>query len=109
VRNATRIEAYRRDNGSICGTYQPEDRMSLADLEGCVNDMLDAVDDEGNHEYSWTLSPEIMTVQGIGTIAVLEIELTSSTICGRREESQGIGADEIRAIRAQNGARGWRI
>jgi hypothetical protein len=110
MRNTTRISCHRRDDGSILGEYQPEDRMNLTDIEKCVEDMLDAVDDDGEHEYDWTLSPEIVTIEKIGTIAVLEIMLTSSTLCGRRSYDQtGPDADEIRSLRAQNSARSWRI
>ena len=109
MRNATRISCHRRDDGSILAEYQPEDRMSLSDIEKCVEDMLDCVMDEGNHAYETTISPEIVTIQGIGTIAVLEIELRSSTICGRRESDSayGLGADEIKGLMLRS-ARGWR-
>jgi hypothetical protein len=112
MRNATRISCHRMDDGSIVGEYRPEDRMSLSDIEKCVEDMLDAVDDNGEHEYSWTVSPEIITVEKIGTIAVLEIKLTSTTRCGRIQHDEygnGLDADEIRSLRAQNSVRGWRI
>jgi hypothetical protein len=105
MRNATRIDVYRRDDGSIVGQYEACDRMSVADIESCRNDMLDAVDDEGEHEYTATFSPEIIKVNGVGDVAMLEILLTSPTLTGiddRDRTPGGPGADELRSIR-----RGW--
>jgi hypothetical protein len=105
MRNATRISCHRRDNGSILAEYEPQDRISLRDIELMVEDMLLTVNDDGEHSYEWSISPEIITIEKVGTIAVLEIKLTSSTICGRKD------TDDYEFVRraALSTVRGWRI
>jgi len=103
MRNATRISCHRRDDGSIVGEYEPCDRISLKDIDLMVDDMLMTVDDNGEHSYEWSISPEVVTIQKVGTLAVLEVVLTSSTLAGRMKHTPGgLGADELRSIR-----RGW--
>lgn len=99
MRMATRISAHRRDDGSICAEYEPADRMTMADLEKCVEDMLDAVDDDGNIEYEAVqISPESVVVEKIGRIIVFEFLLEPKKYL-RKLPAHGPTADEARELK----------
>jgi hypothetical protein len=109
VRNATRISCHRRDDGSIVGEYEPSDRCTIKDIEDMVEDMLEAIDDNGETEYKDVqITPEVIVVEKIGQVTVFELLLSPKKWL-RKLPTIGPDADEARAMKAQNRVGGWRI
>lgn len=106
MRNADRIDAYRDEDGKIVAVYECANRCSFQDFDLMFEDALEAVGDNGEHEYNMTITPECIMIKGTAT-PVFEIVLTSPTIKANYSE-HGIGPD-AQEKRALNSVRGWRI
>jgi hypothetical protein len=99
MRNASRISCDRRDDGGIVGEYEPSDRCTLKDIEAMVEDMLEAVDDDGETEYEDVkISPEVIQIEKLGMVTVFELLLEPKKYL-RRHSTVGPDADEARELR----------
>jgi hypothetical protein len=103
------ISAHRRDDGTVVAEVEPADRVTIADLERAVEDMLKEVGDNGEIVYDPVLiSPEVIMTEKFGEVTVFEMWLRPKAYL-LKVPTRGPDADEKRSLQAQAGVRGWRV